>query len=184
MNRVFDAIEFASKAHRGQFRKGTRVPYIVHPIGVMKILIECGADEDTVIAGILHDVVEDTPVTLEEIKKAFGYKVARIVKGASEPEKSEAWEKRKLHTIENLKSAEPNVLIVEIADKLDNIRSIQEDYRRLGESFWNRFNRPKSSQKWYYESLLEVFLSRKDETPCTQLVYEFEKIVKEIFDWE
>ena len=57
--RIFQAVEFATKAHSGQFRKGTNVPYLVHPLGVCKILIEAGCSEDVVVAGLLHDTVED-----------------------------------------------------------------------------------------------------------------------------
>jgi (p)ppGpp synthase/HD superfamily hydrolase len=70
--RIFEAIEFGARAHAGKYRKGTEVPYIVHPLGVMKILVEHGASEDLVVAGILHDTVEDTYVTLEDIRNSFG----------------------------------------------------------------------------------------------------------------
>ena len=130
---LFDAIEFAARAHREHYRKGTRIPYIAHLISVAKILIEYDCAEEIIVAGLLHDTVEDTSVTLEDIRKSFGEKVASLVEAASEPDKSDTWENRKRHTIEYLKTAPMDVLLLSCADKLDNIRSIKEDYERFGE---------------------------------------------------
>ena len=99
---IFKAIEFAARAHSGQYRKGTKIPYIVHPLGVAKLLIEHGCPDHIVIAGILHDTTEDTPVTLEQIKDIFGLAVAALVEEASEPDKSDTWENRKKSTIQVL----------------------------------------------------------------------------------
>ena len=101
---IFKAIGFAVKAHSGQYRKGTKLPYIVHPLGVAKILIEYGCPEQLIVAGILHDAVEDTHVSLHEIKHLFGWDVADLVEAASEPDKSDTWENRKKHTIGMLQS--------------------------------------------------------------------------------
>lgn len=158
-NRVFKAIEFATKAHSGQFRKGTNVPYILHPLGVGKILIEYNCPEEVVIAGILHDTIEDTSVTLKDIGMLFGKDVQRIVKGATEPDRTDTWENRKRHTIEYLKTAPIDILFVSCADKLNNIRAIKEDYAKIGDKLWTRFNRPKKEQKWYYQSLASSFLN-------------------------
>ncbi len=78
---IFQAVEFASTAHSGHFRKGTNVPYIIHPLGVAKILIEHGCSEEIVVAGILHDTVEDTAITLEDIRRSFGERVDHLVQG-------------------------------------------------------------------------------------------------------
>lgn len=178
---VFAAIEFATKAHKGQVRKGTKIPYITHPLGVAKILIENDCPEEIVVAGILHDTVEDTPVTIEDIRQAFGEKVAQLVQAASEPDKSDTWENRKRHTIESLKTVPMDVLLVSLADKLDNIKAIREDYEKLGESLWPRFNRPKQSQEWYYKSLAEVFSGRQASEPLASLVREFSSEVERVF---
>ena len=154
---IFKAIEFAAKAHHGQYRRGTKMPYIVHPLGVARILIENGCSEEVVAAGVLHDTVEDTPVSLEDIRKTFGEKVARIVECVSEQDKSDTWENRKQRTIECVKSAPLDILLVECADKLDNIRSIGEDHRKHGDLIWRRFNRPREKQQWYYQSLAKAF---------------------------
>ena len=168
---IFRAIEFAARAHRDHYRKGTRIPYIVHPLNVAKILIECGCTEEVVAAGILHDTTEDTPVTLEEIRKALGDKVAALVEAASEPDKSDTWEHRKSHTIDCLKTAPMDVLILSCADKLDNVKSIIEDVEKDGESVWDRFNRPKDDQEWYYRSLVEVFNSRTDDNETAKSLF-------------
>jgi (p)ppGpp synthase/HD superfamily hydrolase len=182
--RVFEAIEFAVRSHGGvrQCRKGTSIPYIVHPLGVARILIEVGAPESVVIAGLLHDTVEDTPVTVKQIERRFGPKVARLVSGASEPDKSDSWENRKRHTVEYLKSAPLDAVLVSAADKLDNIRSIREDIDRHGEAVWSRFNRPKQDQRWYFKSLNEVFGERLRGHPAgAALAKEFDAEVRRVF---
>ena len=157
MIKVLSAIEFAVKAHMRQLRKGTDIPYVIHPISVGKILVENNCPEECVIAGILHDTLEDTDVTREDLARLFGKEVADIVLGASEPDKSDTWENRKQHTIEYLKTAPENIRMVACADKLHNLRSIIEDYQKEGEDLWKRFRRGKDKQLWYYESLLNVF---------------------------
>lgn len=179
---LFKAIEFAVRAHSGQFRKGSRVPYIIHPLAVAKILIEYECPEEIVIAGILHDTVEDTEVTLKQLQKEFGARIAKIVQGASEPRKSDPWEKRKQHTMEYLKTAPLEVLWVTCADKLDNLRSIHEDRQRIGEAIWQIFNKPKEAQKWYYENLLYIFRSRLSGESGRSIVEEYEKEFKRVFN--
>ena len=178
---IFDAIEYAARAHREHYRKGTKIPYIIHPISVAKILIEYDCAEELIVAGILHDTVEDTDVTLENIRKSFGDKVASLVKAASEPDKSDTWENRKRHTIESLKTAPMEVLLLTCADKLDNIRSIKEDYERFGESVWKRFRRAKDSQNWYYSALADLFLSRAEGEPAVTLFRQFCYEVQQVF---
>ncbi|MBD3288625.1 HD domain-containing protein [candidate division KSB1 bacterium] len=160
MDKLFAAIEFAAKAHHGQFRKDTRVPYIVHPIGVMKTLIENNAPPEVVIAGILHDTLEDSTVTRKDISEVFGEKIAMLVEWASEPDRSDTWENRKQHTIDTVKIAPESALLVICADKLNNLESMYEDYQKVGESLWKRFNRSKDKQHWYYYSLAEQFEKR------------------------
>lgn len=156
---IFEAIEFAAKYHAGQFRKGTKVPYIVHPLGVSKLLIDHGAPDEAAVAGVLHDTLEDTEATVEEIRERFGEKVAAIVIGATEPDRSESWENRKRHTVEYLGTAPVEILLVSLADKFDNLRSIGEALA-AGENVWSRFKRGEESQSWYYRSLAGVFASR------------------------
>ena len=178
---IFEAIEFAAKAHHGQYRKATRIPYITHPLNVGNILLEYGYSEELAVAGVLHDTVEDTPVTLAEIRRVFGKRVARLVEGASEPDKSASWDKRKQHTIDRLKTAPVDVVVVACADKLDNVRSLRQDYPKLGEALWARFNRPKEKQRWYYQSLTQVFMIRVGDKRMQSLFDVFQDEVYKVF---
>ena len=92
------AIKVAAEAHRDQLRKGSDTPYIVHPLAVGMILRQAGFSEEVVAAGILHDVIEDTSVTYNEIREKFNGRIAELVKSCSEPDRSLPWEQRKQHT--------------------------------------------------------------------------------------
>ncbi|TLS38961.1 HD domain-containing protein [Pseudalkalibacillus caeni] len=147
------AIQIASKAHDGQYRKVTDIPYISHPFTVGMYLLKAGCDDEVAAAGILHDVVEDTEFTLEQIEELFGKRVSSIVEGCSEPDKSLPWEERKIHTINYLKTASLEVKLVACADKLHNLQTIYEDYQELGEKVWEKFNRGRDMQEWYYRGV-------------------------------
>jgi (p)ppGpp synthase/HD superfamily hydrolase len=179
---LYDAIELSARAHHNQVRKGTEIPYIVHPLAVASLLIRVGSPEPLVIAALLHDVVEDTPLTIREIRARFGTEVAELVSALSEPDKKASWEDRKAHTIDYLeKHATDDVLIVSLADKLDNIRAIREGLETDGEMFWARFNRPREKQKWYYRRLDEVFAKRVGREPALTLLSTFRAEVKRVF---
>ncbi|MBS9525395.1 HD domain-containing protein [Litoribacter alkaliphilus] len=189
---IFEAIKFACQAHEGHFRKGTNIPYISHLTNVMKILLEYGYDEEVAVAGLLHDTVEDTPVTIEQVEAKFGAKVAHLVKGATEPsklnhregEEEAPWKERKSHTIDYVgREQDEAILALALADKLDNIRAIARDYRRVGDAIWDRFNAPYEQQNWYYYSLAEAFLSRQEEfgEEYRTLTEEFSEAVREMF---
>jgi (p)ppGpp synthase/HD superfamily hydrolase len=181
-SRLYDAIELAARAHHRQVRKGTEIPYIVHPLAVAGILIHANCPEYLVIAGILHDTLEDTPVTLEEIRSQFGREVASLVVALSEPDKRAAWEERKAHTIDHLEQlATPDVLLVAVADKLDNMRAIREGLESDGEAFWLRFNRPRENQKWYYQRLAGVFERRITAGAGVALAHAFKLEVARVF---
>ncbi len=179
--RIFQAIEFATKAHTGQFRKGTKVPYIVHPLGVAKILIEAGCSEEVVVAGILHDTVEDSSTRVDDIRRDFGEEVSRLVEGASEPNKSDTWENRKQHTIDLLETVPMDALYVSLADKLDNIRDIRADYEKLGDDVFLRFNRPRGKQEWYYRALVDMFSKRIVDEPFLSLMLELRFEIVKVF---
>lgn len=155
MSLIEVAIEFAAKAHSSQFRKGTDIPYISHPYGVGMILQQAGCQEEEIIAGILHDTIEDTDITEEDIRIEFGETVLMIVKGCSEPNKEARWEERKEHTLEYLKLAPLSIRQVSCADKLHNLRSIKRDLANLGESAFEKFKRGRELQKWYYTGIVE-----------------------------
>lgn len=179
--RIFQAVEFAARAHRGQTRKGTRVPYLLHPLRAGETLIRLGCSDDLVIAAILHDTVEDTDTSFANIRKKFGLNVMKIVKACTEPNRDAPWEERKRHTLETLKQAPLKVLMVAAADKLDNARSMTRDYREAGAALWQRFKRPRSSQCWYYKGLAEVFRQRMTDHKSRRLFGEFIKTVNKMF---
>ncbi|HLF03286.1 MAG TPA: HD domain-containing protein [Anaerolineales bacterium] len=152
---IDSALTFAARAHDGQKRKNTDVPYIVHPVGVMLALVECGeTDPELLAAALLHDTVEDTSVTLAELREKFGERVAMIVEGCSEPDKRDTWEQRKQHTIAFLKIAPRDVQLVSAADKLHNLRSMVVDHAEVGETLWLRFKRGRAEIAWYYRSVM------------------------------
>lgn len=153
-NRIEEAIEVAAQAHHGQFRKGTVTPYISHPYAVGLILMNEGCSEEVVIAGLLHDTVEDTDMTLECIQKRFGETVTDIVDGCSE-NKSLRWRERKAEQIEALKSASAEVCLVTCADKLHNLRTVISEYDEIGDLVWDRFHGGVEAQSWYYQSILD-----------------------------
>jgi (p)ppGpp synthase/HD superfamily hydrolase len=149
------AIEVAAKGHQNQYRKLTDVPYITHPYNVGLLLLKEGCREEVVCAGILHDTVEDTEITLEDIRTQFGTKVAELVESCTEPNKDASWEKRKQHTIDRLKELSKDSAMIVCADKLHNLRSIRQDLERTGENAWGKFKRGRDKQEWYYQGILE-----------------------------
>jgi (p)ppGpp synthase/HD superfamily hydrolase len=178
---LFEAIEFAVHAHRGHFRKGTGIPYIVHPLNVGRILLEYGCSVVVVAAGILHDTLEDTPVAFDDILTRFGEDVANLVSWLSEPDKSDIWENRKEHTLMSLESASQDVLLIALADKLDNIQSIHRALEREGDAVWSRFRRPIGAQAWYYHNLVDVFRRRVTEEPGLALCKALQAGVEQVF---
>ena len=153
--KIHQAIIFATKAHEGQVRKGTDIPYIVHPMEVMQILTENDCDETVILAGILHDTLEDTPTTSEDICRYFGQEVLDLVQNESE-DKSKTWQERKQATIDHLANASKEVQLVCCADKLSNIKSIYADKQVLGDAVFDRFNAPKDKVQWYYQSVAQA----------------------------
>ena len=160
--KIHEAIIYAGKRHAGQVRKGTSIPYIVHPLEVMGILLENGCSENVVVAGILHDVIEDTcddndvirDIVREDIRNKFGEDVLKIVNSESE-DKSKTWKERKQHTIDCLKEDSLETRLVCCGDKLSNIMSIEEDQKKIGDKIFKRFNAPVEELAWYYGSILD-----------------------------
>lgn len=152
-----DAIEFATKAHEGQFRKGTRRPYIVHPIEVADIVSTMTQNEEVISAAVLHDTIEDCRgITCDVLRLQFGERVADMVVQESE-DKSKTWEERKGATISRLKNASLEVQMIGLADKLSNMRDIDRDYPVYGDALWTRFRmQSKSALAWYYRGVRDV----------------------------
>ena len=179
------AIIFATQKHEGQKRKGTDIPYIVHPMEVMQILTDMHCEEAVIIAGILHDTLEDTDTTPEEIRQAFGENVLAIVQTESE-DKSKTWKERKQRTVDELKEASTESNQVCFADKLSNIRSMYRDKLNVGEKIWARFNADKSNIAWYYRSIANALKDNGFEATFNtergkQLFREFQDIIDRVF---
>lgn len=178
---LFKAIEFAAKAHTGQRRKTSGIPYIYHPLAVAKILMKHHCAEELVIAAVLHDTIEDTAVTADDLVHHFGSRVASLVESVSEPDKSASWEARKQHTIAFLEDASSDILLIACADKLDNACSLYDEWLEQGESIWSFFNRPKPYQGWYYASLVDLFTRRATEEPLISLSQQLKHTVELLF---
>ncbi len=162
--RYLKALVFAVERHGNQARKGTDFPYIVHPIRVAEILDRFGLGEEVVVAGMLHDTVEDAGVGYDELTKTFGERVAELVEKASEPDKSLDWQPRKEHTIARARSEDDlEALALVAADKLDNVRSLRDTLRAHddAEKAWKNFNAGEDAQRWYYRTLAQAILDRE-----------------------
>jgi hypothetical protein len=164
-SRYLEALSFAVARHTAvrQARKGTQFPYVVHPIRVAEILDRYGYDEELVVAGLLHDTVEDAGVTFADLAESFGERVAALVESASEPDKTLDWRPRKQHTIERAAAdLDSGALALVAADKLDNVRSLQETLRSRGEEeTWKIFNARRKDQHWYYRTIAQTLLDRE-----------------------
>jgi (p)ppGpp synthase/HD superfamily hydrolase len=158
------ALTLAASAHRTQKRKGGDIPYIVHPVHVSVILLRHGFSEDIVIAGLLHDVVEDQDVPLDDIEAEFGAEVAEMVAVLSEKKLEggveRPWEIRKREKLEQLHTATLGTVAVKAADSLHNARSLASDLRRQGSCFWENLARGPELTLWYYRSIATVVRQR------------------------
>jgi (p)ppGpp synthase/HD superfamily hydrolase len=178
--RFNEAFLFAAEKHGSQTRKKTDVPYISHLMSVASLVLEAGGGEDEGVAALLHDVVEDCgghPV-LEEIRQRFGDRVATIVEGCTDAYTipKPPWKQRKLDYLEVLRRTDEDVRLVSAADKLHNVRSILADYRREGDSVWERFSGRRDGTLWYYRAVLDVLRQGK----ANRLVDELERVVTEL----
>lgn len=171
------AMDFANEKHKDQKRKGTNIPYIFHLIDTANIIAQVEFSEELITAAILHDAVEDAGVSLTEIETLFGKEVARLVKGASEPDKSLPWKERKLHTINYLKKASFDIKLLSCADKLSNIKSVYIDLHIIGDEVWKKFNAGYDDQKWYYTELVKSLESLDDNYVYIQ----FSEMVEKVF---
>lgn len=173
------AIEFATRAHDGQFRKGTKRPYIVHPVEVGDIVSTMTHDEEVISAAILHDTVEDCEgVTPQILAEKFSPRVASLVAQESE-DKSRTWMERKSTTIEHIKDSPREVQTIALADKLSNMRDIDRDYPMLGEELWNRFRmKDKNMIGWYYKGIRDALRKEFEKEPVFE---EYCRLIKKNF---
>ena len=158
--RFESALMFACCRHYGQIRKGNGSPYITHPLGVAALVGEYGGDEDQAIAALLHDLLEDCGVKLEEISSRFGERVASIVSWCTDTteQPKPPWQQRKEAYLARLPGAPPDARLVVAADKLQNAESIVHDLGRgsVGARVWSRFRADRDQQLWYFRTVTEV----------------------------
>lgn len=174
------AKDFAEKAHQGQTRKSSNMPYITHPIRVAERLESVGFTDELVCAGYLHDVVEDTPYEMEDIKSMFGSRVAVLVATHTE-DKSKSWEERKQHTIDTVKRAENEVKYLIVADKLDNLLGLEQDLKSQGDVVWSHFNAGVEKQKWYNASIVENMYIGIEPVDIPDYFGEYADAVRRVF---
>ena len=163
MELVSEAIAFAVKAHDGMRRKKSDAPYILHPMEAAVIVGTMTDDQNLIAAAALHDVVEDTDITIDEIEEKFGRHVRELVESETEDKRADlppeaTWRIRKEESLEVLRNADDvGVLIVWLGDKLANMRAIYRDFKADGVQMWQRFNQKDvNEQAWYYRSIVEL----------------------------
>ena len=177
------AIVFAVKAHAGTERRGKGFPYIIHPMEAMEIVATMTTDQEVLAAAALHDTVEDTDVTIEDIRAAFGDRIASLVAQESEdrPEgvsDEESWHDRKRVAIDRLAKAPHDAKIVALGDKLSNIRAIARDYAEIGDALWGRFHaKDPKDHEWHYRGLADSLRELQD----TAAYQEFESLINKVF---
>ena len=161
------ALALAAKAHRGQLRKASDIPYIVHPVHVSVLLLRFGFSEDHAIAGLLHDVVEDQNVPLATIEEGFGPAVARMVDTVTERKRDgevlRPWAVRKQEALERLRDEGPGTVALKAADVLHNARSLTNQLRQDGPSVWTAYNSGPEETLWYHRAVAAIARQRLGE---------------------
>lgn len=177
------AIVFAVQAHAGTERRGKGFPYIVHPMEAMEIVATITPDQELLAAAALHDTVEDTDVTVEEIRAQFGERIASLVAAESDEmpagvSEEDSWHARKKAAIDRLAAAPHDAKIVALGDKLSNMRAIARDYAVKGDELWKIFHAsdPKDHE-WHYRGLANSLRELSD----TFAFQEFEALIDQVF---
>lgn len=171
-----EAIIFATKAHAGTERRGKGFPYIVHPLEAVAIVATLTSDQELLAAAALHDVLEDTDVTEEQLREKFGERVTKAVVAESEVPMEElsleaSWHQRKEAAIRRLAGASHDSKIVAMGDKLSNIRAIDRDHDELGDELWKRFHAADPSEhEWHYRGLAESLSELKGTAAYDEFV--------------
>lgn len=178
---VAKATAYAAYAHDGQTRKGGALPYILHPMETANIAATMTNDPEVLAAALLHDVVEDCGVTEEQLKLRFGKRVASMVMAMTEQKEADAqasWQRRKLKSVNRLRAATREQMILTLSDKLSNMRSIRRDLETYGPAMWQRFNQTNPTlQHWFYASVAEGLRPMED----TEAYQEYVWLVNKVF---
>ncbi len=181
------AIIFAVKAHHNTERRGKGFPYIVHPMEAVEIVATITSDQELLAAAALHDTVEDTDVTVEQIRAEFGDRIAELVHAESDQingelfngaNETETWHARKQAAIDRLAAASHDAKIVAMGDKLSNMRAIWRDYQLKGDALWSIFHvKDKASHEWHYRGLAASLSELSD----TFAYKEFVRLLDDVF---
>ncbi len=177
------AIVFAVRAHAGTERRGKGFPYIVHPMEAVEIVATMTKDQELLAAAVLHDTVEDTDTTVEQIRTEFGDRIASLVASESDivldgVSEEDSWHARKQAAIDRLARASHDAKIVALGDKLSNMRAIARDYAQQGDALWNLFHaKDPKEHEWHYRGLADS-LRELQETFAYQ---EFEQLINQVF---
>ena len=178
------AIVFAVKAHAGTERRRKGYPYIVHPMEAVEIVATMTADQELLAAAVLHDTVEDTEVTVAQIRAEFGERIASLVADESDEmpvdvTEEASWHDRKRAAIDRLSKASHDAKMVALGDKLSNMRAIARDYAAQGDALWNLFHaKERKDHEWHYRGLADALR----ELEGTFAFQEFERLINQVFD--
>ncbi len=161
-NIVEKAIYFATKAHTNQRRLRDDIEFIIHPYTVAMMVKDLGLDEKYVIGALLHDVIEDTSYTYDDIEKEFSKEIADIVLKVTEDKSIKDWKTKKEEFINRFKTEEDeNIILIEICDKLHNLLFDYEKFKKYGKDI---FNKGHSYEKniWFYNTMYDVLSKKTD----------------------
>ncbi|MCQ2083315.1 MAG: HD domain-containing protein [Bacteroidaceae bacterium] len=179
------AIVFAVKAHADTERRGKGFPYIVHPMEAVEIVATMTPDQELLAAAILHDTVEDTDVTADDIRAEFGDRVASVVISESDEivagvSEEDSWRGRKQAAIDRLAKASLESKMVALGDKLSNMRAICRDYMEIGDELWSRFHAPggKADHEWHYRGLAASLSELENYSAYREFVSLIDRVFK------
>lgn len=180
------AIQFAARKHHGQMRVETEpLPYVTHLFSVALLIAEDGASDDVVTAALLHDTLEDTDTTREEIATTFNEHVAELVESVSELDEKEGkklgWKERKTDYLARLERASDEAVLIAIGDKIDNIESKLEAFKTEGDELLKRWKQPSGEYVWYHGEALRIAQARLPDHPLTKRLAEAHAREKEVF---
>ena len=182
-DRFVEAVKLAAHLHRNQARKGSDVPYLSHLLRVAGLVLEFGADEDTAIAAMLHDAVEDQGglETAVQIRKQFGPRVERFVLGCSDSvtgtdQPKRPWRERKESMIACIDDFGPETQLIIACDKLDNMRSTLKEYPQVGADLWQRFSGGRDGTLWYYRGMINALREAGGCPVLDELEYTFNRL--------
>ena len=179
------AIIFAVNAHRNTERRGKGFPYIVHPLEAVEIVATITPDQELLAAAALHDTIEDTDVTVEDIRREFGNRVAELVYAESDRftqgvSEEDSWHERKQAAIDRLAAAPHDAKIVAMGDKLSNMRAIYRDYMVKGDELWKIFHaKDKASHEWHYRGLAASLKELSDTFAYQEFMSLIDKVFKQ-----